>query len=658
MNVVVAIPEAETVPAETSPAEIIGFDFGHAETALTKAITNASTQPTVVEIRGEAPFITAVAEHPERGVLIGENAYKARDPETVRVAFKSPDFKNAETRRLTKLFVRKVVDTLTDDRLIEGPDRTLFVVGCPSGWDTAIRENFESLLRQCGMVHVDVLAESHAAFLAARDSLEVPADSLERSVLIVDIGSSTTDFTAVVGLEQQRMDFGSNELGAGILDKIILRRWLDDQNDRDLSKLIDQSPQHNSVCLLHCRKVKEEYFNSDNTDEAPAVITKRLIIGGQRYLFDVEITDQDMDTILSSPIGDGLERSSELERLNWRDAFRKKLQDARKAMRDVPPQMILLTGGASRMDFVVTSCEEVFPDASVRRGSEPQFTIARGLAWAGRQLTKTAMFQTDIERILESGSIQEGVRGHLQDLKPRIAEVAAHIFTEEVIIPTFNEWRSGRISTLNEMSSVMKSRGQQVFGNLSEVGATKEFGEVVELWVDESVRPTVERLVEPACERAGIAVSHLAIGDDLQLPSIEVPSGDVELTDMKHVGKAIVTIGASITAAILGGGGTALLMSGPIGWIIGFVAAAAILRYGQKVSMDKIREVKMPVLMRKMAIRESKLREQMEEKRGDFRDEIGNGLEDESFDELLQEVARAVNEELSKRADSAVMLIR
>ena len=177
-------------------SEVIGFDIGHAETAVTRANMGATTQPAVLKVQGQAPIVTAVAETGGRA-LVGKDAYSGRNPEGLNVAFKSPRLKDHETRRPTKLFVQRIVEMLIEERKIAGGAESLFVVGCPSGWRGAVRRDYEALLQEAGMQQVRVVVESRAAFLAARDSLAIPLDDLEGSVLIIDIGSSTTDFTYV-----------------------------------------------------------------------------------------------------------------------------------------------------------------------------------------------------------------------------------------------------------------------------------------------------------------------------------------------------------------------------------------------------------------------------------------------------------------------------
>lgn len=654
--------------------EVIGFDLGHAETAVTKTMMAATTDPRVLKILGQAPIITAIAEGPGTGILIGEEAYNNRNPEGLRVAFKSPNLKNPEIRHPIKLFVQRIVEILSEGRHIKGGVESLFVVGHPSGWDEAVRSAYQVLLQEAGMQQVRVLAESHAAFLAARDSLEVPAEALEGSVLIIDMGSSTTDFTAVVGRKEERKDFGSNELGAGIIDRIIFKRWLNTQKDSDgLFRLLEKYPQYESTGLLHARKVKEEHFNSS---QKYADITKRMTVGDKRIFFDVEISEDDMDEILSIPIGEFLEQpNSELSRLDWKGAFLKILQDAQKVMSDTPPQMILLTGGASRMSFVVEYCEKVFPNARVERGDEPQFTIARGLAWAGRQDNKSEKFIKDIEEVCESGKLRavlstrpdDETPSVLDDLIGAIAEFTVYEVSENVIFPAFVEWREGRISTLNRLESAIQGRTEQFFKDLTGPNAEKLEKEVVAVWLDEYVKPTIEKQVEPICKKAGIPSSELRLSPDFDvaLPhvrDIASPASEEALDSIDTMGTMTAVIGSIIIATLLGGGGTALLMSGPIGWIIGLAIGAGAMFLGKEVAMDMVKDADIPVLARKMMTSEEAVQEKLEdeENQQEFFGQIFEALQKNAsaFDELLDGIVQAVKKDLAERAKEAALLIK
>lgn len=645
-------------------SEVIGFDMGHAETAVTKANMGATTPPAVLKVQGRAPMVTAIAETEGR-VLVGEDAYRIRNPEGLSVAFKSPRLKDHETRRPTKLFVQRIVEMLTEERKIAGGSESLFVVGCPSGWRGAVRRDYEALLQEAGMQQVRVVAESHAAFLAAREVLDIPLDDLKGSVLIVDIGSSTTDFTAVVEIEEKRIDFGSNELGAGILDKIILERSL----NADLRELFEEYPQYRDQCLLFSREVKEAYFNSKNTEETPADIFKR--VSEKRIPFDVEIGNGDMDEILSTPIGECLQQpDEELRGLDWPSAFQRELQRAREKTADNPPQMVLLTGGASQMGFVLECCEKVFPNTKVVRGGEPQFTIARGLALAGRTGNKLEQFRNEIKDILASDKLRKVLREEskrdegspLDHLMTGIAVFVVYELSNNIILPTFVEWREGRISTLNHLEREIEKRSRSFLEGLSGAGSQELEDEVVKPWLEEYVQPAVERLIEPICKKAGIPVSELNLSSDFVPPSVNVagPSDINPLDDIDTLGTMTAVIGSIIIATLLGGGGTALLFAGPLGWIIGLVIGAAAAFLGKEMAMDTIKDANVWVWTREMMISEETIQEKLEENEEELHGQIFNALQEkaDAFDDLLESIARGTEAELKEKAEKAEMLIK
>ncbi|NJL81134.1 MAG: hypothetical protein HC917_24335, partial [Richelia sp. SM2_1_7] len=59
---------------------IIGFDLGHGETALTWVrADNQETSPQSFLINNRKSQITAIAHHPQRGIIIGEMACQLAD---------------------------------------------------------------------------------------------------------------------------------------------------------------------------------------------------------------------------------------------------------------------------------------------------------------------------------------------------------------------------------------------------------------------------------------------------------------------------------------------------------------------------------------------------------------------------------------------------
>ena len=656
----------------TEPTEIIGFDLGHAETAATKTMLGATEAPEILEIQGDsAPIITAVAKDAEGRVLIGENAILSRHLKSLQVMFKSPNLDDPKITTPLQLFVQKIVTQWLEGKHIEGGNDSLFIVGCPSGWDHQTRAAYTALLRDTGMKQVQVERESRGAFLAARDSLKVSVDTLSGSVLIVDIGSSTTDFTHVVNMEEKPEDFGSNVLGAGIIDRIIFERWRDAQT-AETTTMLEEAPHLESVCLLHCRKLKEKYFKTDNTDKEPVYHTERVRFGNRRILFEVELMDSDMDEIISTPIGEFLQQpNAELRKLGWQDAFRKVLQNAQKQTADDPPQMILLTGGASRMSFVLRCCEEVFPSAEVKRGTEPQYTIARGLALIGRTGNKLEQFRSEIKDILASDKLRKMLREEserdegspLDHLMAGIAAFVVYELSNNIILPTFVEWREGRISTLNSLEREIEKRSRSFLEGLSGAGSQKLGDEAMKPWLDEYVKPAVERLIEPICKKAHIPVSELNISPDFVPPSVNVvaPSDSVDAFDgIDTFGNITVVIGSIIIATLLGGGGTALLISGPIGWIIGLVIGVVTTYAGKEFAMDTIKDYDVPTFLRKMLTSEETVQEKLEENEEELHSQIFDALQEkvDAFDDLLESIAKGPEADLKEKAEKAEMLIK
>ena len=320
-----------------------------------------------------------------------------------------------------------------------------------------------------------------------------------------------------------------------------------------------------------------------------------------------------MDEILATPIGDYLQQSDgELRGFDWPSAFRKELQGAREKTVDNPPQMILLTGGASQMGFVLMCCEEVFPEARVERGEEPQFAIARGLAWAGRQDDKVEKFRKDIKYIFESGELQNTIR--TASLKKLIEGIVNFLVPklERIILSAFVDWRNGHISTLNGVEVSIKSRIKQYLESLKGPEAKALEEKVIKDWIDTSVKPVVDVLFTPICERAGIPASSLSLPQDFSAHTLnmrEIPSGNIEATDsLNSISFIAGAIGSIIIATLLGGSGVSLLMSGPIGWILGLIIGAIVMFLGWDTAMDKARDADIPELLRRIVTSEGKVR--------------------------------------------------
>ncbi len=635
-----------------SDVEIVGFDLGHGETAVALAMFAATTEPQILDIHGTKSIITAVAQHSTRGTLIGDDAFMARNVNSLRIAFKSPEIKRYEVREPVKLFVGKVLEVLLKDREITGGDTTLFFVGCPSGWSATVRDGYAELLREAGMRQVTVWPESRAALVYARESGYISQDLAEGAILIIDIGSSTTDFTAVQNLEIRISDFGQNALGGGLIDKAILERIVTThKRSAELHKIFAEYPVYAAICELECRKVKEMFFsNPEMWLDKPASKTVRLETNPPLY-FDVEITPAIMEELLNRPL-------PQLQNRSWKNAFHDALVQAKERMQEYSPRLVLLTGGASRMGFTSELCDTVFPDTRVVRGAEPEFAIARGLAGAGRIELKTTAFREEVGNLIALGKTRQAIEDSLPALLDAVSSFLARSLPEAVIVPAFREWQQGQLRTLADLEQVVQPRAIEW---LASAEGKRRLGEIIRIWFTRML-PEVERLTNPICDRYHVPQTSMHLPTMLGVEGMAgMPKGMVDTESvLGGVSNFVSVLGAILVTSVLGsGGGIALLTHGPVGALM-LIIIGGVAWYVGKVGMENLlKNMDMPSFLRSF-VSESRVRSELQEKESEFAQSIRDSLSVNlsAFTRLLDTIHDSITEALDRAADRAALLIR
>ncbi|WP_409239113.1 hypothetical protein [Streptomyces sp. PA5.6] len=317
----------------TEPADIrvIGFDLGHGETALASVQADRTTQPELLDLPGSRGrrHISAVLDHPSEGVLIGESAITARQGSPY-LGFKSPELELPEVGTPLRLFVSRIVADVLETSPPRPGQELRWVFGTPSGWPRETRERYAEILGELCPGQVEIVSESRAALLYARDSGEVAgsAHRVTGSVLIVDNGASTQDYTYVSEHSGRPLDHGNIRLGAALIDKEICRRLVLRSPQRKLlEKIIAVSPAEARYLEYLCRRAKEEFFR---TDQQQLAVNPKSRIGvmdsveaddGEEVLVDIRLSYADMQEVLDAP-------RTELGGLSWREAFRQDLAAA------------------------------------------------------------------------------------------------------------------------------------------------------------------------------------------------------------------------------------------------------------------------------------------------------------------------------------------
>lgn len=626
--------------------EFIGYDLGHGETALGRAFGATVREPEILEWRGRRSFVTAVAEN-KTGRKIGADALNlaALGPQAnVAVKFKSRDLDVGAVRQPIIAFTQTLIEGLEADGTILGPKESRFIVGCPSGWTAENRQDYTDVFENAGLSYVRIVPESRAALMTALEQGYLSIEDTRASVLIVDIGSSTTDFTYCRDLDAQ--DVGHNVLGSGLLDTEIFELNLARQRDqKKIEQLISKYPHYRPIMEYWCREAKEAYFTGD---EVPVEILKRLPIG-RGVVFDIRIDKADADAILDKSL-------PALNGYSWRTAFDYALKETIENLGGVEPDTVLLTGGASRLPLVLPATQNAFPKARVVRGAEPEFAIARGLAWLGRFEHLHASFKSEVDRhTRDGGQIAIKADAASTDLGRTLAPVLVDAITEGCILPTFRDWRSGQIESLDDVEAELNNR---VSDWLSSDAAQAALRPVIDVWFA-GLQRDIETVTDPLCRDHGLPAMVLSLTDSqhvsrhLEGLSLAMPHVGSMESDTALVGTTLsaILIGSLLAHANL----FAPLFLNPVGVVLGGALAGGTYLFGRKALSGKMRSSKVPVIARQI-LTDGRVRSAVTKQRPDLIKAVQKAWVDAAADRFTGELNDMLGSALRERADERAVL--
>lgn len=637
--------------------DYFGFDLGDGESAVAWLGSETQGPALMLEIAGRKSVVSALGRRGDT-CIIGEQACYAEVDE-LSVRFKSrflsePDRAARAVRGYAEAVLKEIRKT---GRMGE---YSAFFVGCPSGWDAVARERYRRLFLEAGFHRVEIVSESRAAFLFVRESgeLQLREADAARPTLVIDAGSSTTDFTYIQDLKAVDLhDFGENSLGGGLIDKAILSCCVDAHPLRErILAVFKTCPQYEARCEFEARKVKEMYFTrrmqeADGLYRLPCESSVKLYYEDPPIRLDIACDDALMERILNAPM-------APLKEQSYRGAYRQALKKAGEALGNEKPELILLTGGASRMDFIGGIAGEVFPEARLLIGSEPEFSIARGLCYALRIDRRTQRFEEDVGELIASDKVEDIVMRALPALFEGLAPVLAEELVEEIAPAAFRRWKRGEVSTMDDMSRAM---GEHLSASLKEGALKERLHQVTRNWID-GIRPELEALTDPICLRCHLPAASLRIRADapMQAGSLSIDAED--LMNLNMFQTLVDLVVAALLAMLLGGGGTALLMAGPLGLVISFVIGFAASRLGTTLLRSKVGGLNLPkalrILFSQAAFQRDLMRRQGELIR-DIRDKLwpAGADGDPAARDMVARISQAIERQLSDMARRARLLI-
>ncbi len=625
--------------------EFVGFDFGHGETALGRAYGSTIREPEILEYRGQRSFVTAVAKD-GNDIKIGADALNlsfADHNPIVWLKFKSRDL-SAKTAEPLTYFTRTLMEGLSQDKTICGLDKSRFIVGCPSGWDNLTREAYQEIFEHAGLKTVRIVPESRAALMTALEQGYLSIEDTKASVLIVDIGSSTTDFTYCQDLEAD--DVGHNDLGSGLLDEEIFKLNLARQKSRKhIEKLISAYPHYKAILTYWCRQAKEAYFTGE---DIPVEMIKRLP-AGKRVFFDIKIDKQDAKTILETPL-------QALNGKSWRGAFEEALKQAVSSLKGRSPETILLTGGASRLPLVLPVTQKSFSKARVIRGAEPEFAIARGLAWLGRFEYLHASFKNETAALLsDGGEVRLRAEEAANALGALIAPVLVDGMAEDCILPVFRDWRSGNIDTLMDVQDALELKVREW---LESDGARETLRPVIDNWFA-SLQRDIEAHTDPLCRAHGLPAMVLSL-DGSEHVSRHLEGLSVSAPGMASLESDTALVGTGVSALLISAllakaNLFAALFVNPIGIVVGGALLGGGYLFGKKAISGKLRTSKLPNIARQI-LTDSRIRGATKKQRPDLIGAVSDAWNEAAVVTFSRELSLMLERALIERADERAVL--
>ncbi|MEH1841779.1 MAG: Hsp70 family protein [Nostoc sp.] len=644
--------------------ETIGFDLGHGETAVAKAIVESIEPPQMLEINNKKNQITALGWHPKLGYLVGEQALIQAGVTQLTISFKQKPNNDPKYRETISTFVATYYRLLKESKQLEGGEGSYFYIGCPSGWSVSDRTEYQKLLQEAGIPQLNVVPESRAAFMQAKEAGKLEYDKLVGSVLIVDIGSSTTDFTLVKSLEEIPIDFGSNTLGASLIDKAIFAQTLANHEQKALLKKVFQEyPHHQARCELACRKAKEDYFSNEQLYSDPESFARGFESINEQIYFIPQVNKLMMEEILNQPL-------PELEHHSWIKSFRDSLKEAKEKLEKlgIVPKLVLMTGGASRMKFTHVLCQEMFPEPEtlLRPDPEPERCIAMGLARVGRWDLRAAAFKEEVNQLFTSNKLKGLIERHI----PELIESLTKPLTDGLIVNAvklgLKDWQKNKIRTLADLETALIGRAEQwlksdASGNVSDERAVQIINHQCAFWFSNKIQPDLAAQTDPICRKFQIPRSSLRFQDsiDPNFVNPELRIGDAILAET--VGFIVnVVIGGGTVASII-----TLILTGHLTWPIALVYGASVMAAGMELNRKSVQEViktnvDVPSWVRSSFLSDKKIDDMCEQIKPELEKVLQEQLtaDQEAFDKLISKVEQGLQKTLSTKVQSCIILIQ
>ncbi len=624
-----------------------GFDLGDAESAVARLDRSGAAEPAILSVRDARSFISAYARLMSGEIVIGEGACYHTDAVQRSIRFKSGFLTDPASEKHARCFAAGVLAELYANGDLAQNEDCRFYIGCPAGWDKAARERYRRIFQDTGYPPVRIVSESRAALVSACQSrhLQVGYDIVSRPVLVVDIGSSTTDFAYIMGgREVELQTAGEVRLGGGVMDEILLedalRRCPDGKRVREIFEI---SPPWKSYCEFAVRKLKEQYFSDEDYWSANECgRTVRILYDEPAELplrMDAEAADRALNR-----------GAAQLDGRSFRDVFLRSLSDVRENIRGGMPELLFLTGGVSKLRAVRDWCARVFPEAVIITSAEPEFSVARGLAWSGKIDAEVQDFRREVDELISSSAVERIVGERIGELYRRTVDTLVEPILRSVAVPVFDRWRSGEIRRLSDIDAVMQ---KEIEAWLHSDEAQALLVKPVAEWL-KPVAYDIEEKTMPICLKHNVPYRALSLNSYLALSDIDIHVDARNVFAVEELTWLINAIISIIVGLICGGSGIAFISSGISGVVAGAILSLLILLLGKDKMQQAFMNADILKPLRKLVPRahfEARIERLSQQVKSSFYENLEREKNDEISSRMAGEISSQIEQCLAKMAE-------
>ncbi len=629
---------------------VIGIDLGHGETSAALCPTQwdqpvSQLDPVKdLELGGNKKVIPSAITILENGnAYIGDSAFSPdilKNAE-VKVCFKKkPKDINGNDEKIMIRFMAEVYKRIRENNAAILTDNNhLVYIATPSGWDNASQQLYVEMARKAGIPIAGVTKESRAAFVRAQhDATSGLGRNIEKGAIVFDMGSSTLDFTYMNKNLPNLIDNGY-DCGASHIEKTIFKGQ---EEENEAIKLFEKKfPKLIDYLVFEARKVKEQvYFD-------PSLKVKKTIN------FDDFVEDDDLEDerfkLLFNP--------GDLNRLLTDCGY---IQSIEEAMEDykskyIPNQKIygvFLTGGASRMDFIkplICKCWQV-DESQVYRDNDPSLTISQGVAEVARMDLRTDGMDTGLDEsfaALKNGDqiYNTFVEQYGYYLWDKITDSVAGV------INYFGD--ADEDYSLNDLQNGISTSVQETIQKESEAASEFMDNAISENLSD--IQARVEDIISHYSSQ-GINVNMKDIS--YSVPKVSDINLDSVMDEISSKIQEESSGWGGVIAAGAIGVGIGLLLSGPLGWIIGGGALLGKLFFGDSEEEKQAKAMAKDLNKEERGKVLESLKENWEDMSNNIQQSINNALtSDKSIKKSIQQAVRELLSQYKENLKSARVLI-